>query len=93
MRGEKFLVRVQRHAGEGSPRMRGEKSFKIIKKDWREGSPPHARGKVSLSGNICPFMRITPACAGKRLKKSQYKAIFSSQCCIIPLVLNKVEAP
>ena len=73
--------------------MRGEKiEFERVGV-MTQGSPPHARGKVICDLICSSFARITPACAGKRLKKSQYKAIFSSQCCIIPLVLNKVEAP
>ena len=73
--------------------MRGEKLSAIVKWICTMGSPPHARGKASVKRLSFSRNRITPACAGKRLKKSQYKAIFSSQCCIIPLVLNKVEAP
>ena len=73
--------------------MRGEKPDRTAKDIFTKGSPPHARGKVSLASVRSLSIGITPACAGKRLKKSQYKAIFSSQCCIIPLVLNKVEAP
>ena len=73
--------------------MRGEKLKGKITINLTEGSPPHARGKVADNIGLGDYNRITPACAGKRLKKSQYKAIFSSQCCIIPLVLNKVEAP
>ena len=73
--------------------MRGEKNTLALQKLLDEGSPPHARGKALALGRVVLSGRITPACAGKRLKKSQYKAIFSSQCCVIPLVLNKVEAP
>ena len=75
------------------PRMRGEKSPVRKERAPVRGSPPHARGKVQRRGQAAASAGITPACAGKRLKKSQYKAIFSRQCCIIPLVLNIVEAP
>ena len=47
------------------PRMRGEDQF-VPKQVWiRQGSPPHARGRLVpiLSGIVCG--RITPACAGK----------------------------
>ena len=57
------------------------------------GSPPRVRGKVANNIEIIGPLGITPACAGKRLKRSQYKAIFSIQHRVIPLVLNKVEAP
>ena len=33
----------------------------------RQGSPPRVRGKVVVTGRIFRTLRITPACAGKRL--------------------------
>ena len=37
-----------------------------IKYGWRVGSPPRARGKVSIKFAVVDNTRITPACAGKR---------------------------
>ena len=34
-----------------------------------QGSPPHVRGKVFGDNLIIMLLRITPACAGKRLER------------------------
>ena len=60
------------------PRVGGEKSTGLRVSDVLEGSPPRGRGKV----NFCPILwfqlRITPAWAGKRLKRSHRSGIFIS---------------
>ena len=38
------------------------------------GSPPHARGKVLLDRLTFDNARITPACAGKSLRRIPYIA-------------------
>ena len=45
--------------------MRGEKNADGNYERHKQGSPPHARGKVHGSGNKGRRLRITPACAGK----------------------------
>ena len=45
--------------------MCGEKLLFIGLHPNTQGSPPHVRGKVSLTGNQAAATRITPACAGK----------------------------
>ena len=45
--------------------MRGEKPSLSHKARMRPGSPPHARGKVSIKYKVCFRIGITPACAGK----------------------------
>ena len=47
------------------PRTRGEKQFNAVSAEAVEGSPPHARGKVSTGTNGSTGGRITPARAGK----------------------------
>ena len=47
------------------PRMGGEKLAKTVVDDWRQGSPPHGRGKVSKAEMPSLSIRITPAWAGK----------------------------
>ncbi len=42
------------------------------------GSPPHVRGKADLKNVTDPHIRITPACAGKRLKRSHKIVLFIS---------------
>ncbi len=49
--------------------MRGEKMRNGYEWTSSRGSPPHARGKVRLGDFITSVIRITPACAGKSLKK------------------------
>ena len=46
--------------------MRGEKQLRLLRKNYPEGSPPHARGKEDRSRAGIFWKRITPACAGKR---------------------------
>ena len=46
--------------------MRGEKRFPFERLAVDEGSPPHARGKVSKFHSPNLAGGITPACAGKR---------------------------
>ena len=75
------------------PRVCGEKFADSDSVPCGIGSPPRVRGKEMDELVQMLTDRITPACAGKRLKRSQYKAIFSIQHRVIPLVLNKVEAP
>ena len=52
------------------PRVCGEKTSPCGCAFWRLGSPPRVRGKVNLYQSRRQADRITPACAGKRLKKA-----------------------
>ena len=52
------------------PRVCGEKLYVAALSLWCKGSPPRVRGKVILPFTNVPGNRITPACAGKRLKKA-----------------------
>ena len=45
--------------------MRGEDPLRALKKGSMEGSPPHARGRLTLFSSRYCQSRITPACAGK----------------------------
>ncbi len=49
--------------------MRGEKQVQMLCIRTSIGSPPHARGKVNILCCHISGIRITPACAGKSLKK------------------------
>ena len=52
------------------PRVCGEKPAPLGRTATARGSPPRVRGKEYVGGK-CPLkIRITPACAGKRLKKA-----------------------
>ena len=48
------------------PRVCGEKCVYVDPREIRKGSPPRVRGKETISCTIAIFIRITPACAGKR---------------------------
>ena len=52
------------------PRVCGEKQWCLPVSLPGGGSPPRVRGKVSLTNPSLSTSRITPACAGKRLKTS-----------------------
>ena len=54
------------------PRMRGEKSTTTPTQERAPGSPPHARGKVLLSGSARCGGGITPACAGKSIDEAHH---------------------
>ena len=45
--------------------MRGEDSHGELTDNLREGSPPHARGRLDETGRLSTLFGITPACAGK----------------------------
>ena len=52
------------------PRVCGEKSSGSTPQLSIGGSPPRVRGEVILEAVRRPDSRITPACAGRRLKRS-----------------------
>ena len=71
------------------PRMCGEKGMLRLKHSHKLGSPPHVRGK----GLFPPFRHfangITPACAGKRLKRSRSTVLHAAIVPLFPSVCNK----
>ena len=69
----------RRDVGEDHPRVCGEKCFLRFFSACRAGSPPPVRGKGRRRGLLRKADRITPACAGKRLRKSHNSAILSSR--------------
>ena len=71
------------------PRMCGEKESFPVRGHHHMGSPPHVRGKACA---ICTFplpQRITPACAGKRLKRSRSTVPPVAIVPLFPSVCNK----
>ena len=63
---------------EDHPRMGGEKPLSNVVCSTFSGSPPHGRGKVSFCHAAGFGLWITPAWAGKRLKRSHRSGIFIS---------------
>ena len=60
------------------PRVGGEKNVEMLKTMLKMGSPPRGRGKGNLPPPASNGMGITPAWAGKRLKRSHRSGIFIS---------------
>ena len=71
------------------PRMCGEKVSSTSPIKCLKGSPPHVRGKAEKNGTFCPGVRITPACAGKRLKRSRSTVPPVAIVPLFPSVCNK----
>ena len=64
--------------GKDHPRVGGEKCAAAALLHPSLGSPPRGRGKEVLPSGKLPRPRITPAWAGKRLKRSHRSGIFIS---------------
>ena len=60
------------------PRVGGEKNVMQLLRQFQQGSPPRGRGKVHGRRFQGVGKRITPAWAGKRLKRSHRSGIFIS---------------
>ena len=71
------------------PRMCGEKSASIVQENCQLGSPPHVRGKEPFCFACCRCPGITPACAGKRLKRSRSTVPPVAIVPLFPSVCNK----
>ena len=71
------------------PRMCGEKCCVSNVFIPEKGSPPHVRGKEYLGGGRYHVNRITPACAGKRLKRSRSTVSPVAIVPLFPSVCNK----
>ena len=56
--------------GKDHPRVCGEKGQLLLRHSSESGSPPRVRGKAGCKFEDMAVLRITPACAGKRLKKA-----------------------
>ncbi len=67
--GKSALCLFQLALKRDHPRVCGEKVFRFSVGKRLRGSPPRVRGKVPFRLRARPPSGITPACAGKRLKK------------------------
>ena len=77
-------VEIQDH-----PRTCGEKYRMMPPVTIMLGSPPHMRGKVEPSARLVGERRITPAHAGKRLKRSRSTVPHAAIVPLFPSVCNK----
>ena len=76
--GKRATPRKNGCPGGDHPRVGGEKWYHIILRRIRRGSPPRGRGKAHDHLVGTNKMGITPAWAGKRLKRSHRSGIFIS---------------
>ena len=68
--GRSFLPPDQLRGGGDHPRVCGEKLFSVVAIVTPQGSPPRVRGEVLRNKLLNRPLGITPACAGRRLKRS-----------------------
>ena len=71
------------------PRVCGEKRARLASERPTQGSPPRMRGKAKASGQSIQGYRITPAYAGKRLKRSRSTVSPVAIVPLFPSVCNK----
>ena len=76
--GKRSPVRAGRSRSQDHPRVGGEKQARDAYDEEVAGSPPRGRGKVNALLLIKIHFWITPAWAGKRLKRSHRSGIFIS---------------
>ena len=73
------------------PRVCGEKRSIRPSSSRPMGSPPRVRGKDATSRTLSGKQGITPACAGKRLKRSHSIGHFSCILCLFHSVLHRAS--
>ena len=73
------------------PRVCGEKPEFMRSLSQGAGSPPRVRGKDDRRRMPAGEQRITPACAGKRLKRSHSIGHFSCILCLFHSVLHRAS--
>ena len=76
--GKSYCIFVMPFFQWDHPRMGGEKLTVFKFCCMKIGSPPHGRGKVQAVSAVGEMKGITPAWAGKRLKRSHRSGIFIS---------------
>ena len=80
------------HNGKDHPRVCGEKPHIGQRRFLQKGSPPRMRGKALEVSPWLVLPRITPAYAGKRLKRSHRIGHFSCILCLFHSVLHRASA-
>ena len=87
--GKRVEFYAERHKDQDHPRMCGEKSPVYRSSAISLGSPPHVRGKVLKGVTNHGSNGITPACAGKSLKRSRSTVPPVAIVPLFPSVCNK----
>ncbi len=85
--GEVLMVVMPDH-----PRVCGEKTIAVQSSNSHQGSPPRMRGKEEVKALLHFNGGITPAYAGKRLKRSHSIGHFSCILCLFHSVLHRASA-
>ena len=88
--GKSDRSRAYWRAPKDHPRVCGEKGFPPLPCTGSLGSPPRMRGKGRCNFSVWDSRRITPAYAGKRLKKSHSTV---SPVAIVPLFPSVCNRP
>ena len=89
--GKSRATAAQQRAGRDHPRVCGEKLIASKRETLCTGSPPRVRGKAFIAEIRTRAVRITPACAGKRLKRSHSIGHFSCILCLFHSVLHRAS--
>ena len=87
--GKSQQLDQRRNRKQDHPRMCGEKFDALPLEIRQKGSPPHVRGKEKGISGEGHGDRITPACAGKRLKRSRSTVPPVAIVPLFPSVCNK----
>ena len=90
--GKRFCYGWQKPLSGDHPRVCGEKVLLRLAKAPLWGSPPRMRGKAPDVANHVEKTGITPAYAGKRLKRSHSIGHFSCILCLFHSVLHRASA-
>ena len=89
MRGKVFLVNLAAQPRGDHPRVCGEKAPSRAHSPFQKGSPPRMRGKARPNSAHNTASGITPAYAGKRLKRSRSTVPPVAIVPLFPSVCNK----
>ena len=87
--GKSLQKPLTKRTGKDHPRMCGEKASEYTCPLISLGSPPHVRGKACATSRRACAAGITPACAGKRLKRSRSTVPPVAIVPLFPSVCNK----
>ena len=87
--GKSFARNALQTSCEDHPRTCGEKRFTLFLRHRFKGSPPHMRGKGTGILQNLYRVGITPAHAGKRLKRSRSIVPHAAIVPLFPSVCNK----
>ena len=90
--GKSESIDVQAEIERDHPRVCGEKLSCPARGRHHKGSPPRMRGKALFYRFALGLLGITPAYAGKRLKRSHSIGHFSCILCLFHSVLHRASA-